>query len=54
MAINKQAKNIHVIIKKADIIFAGNFTVTAKKVIIEATNDELVFNGTKKINIDGN
>jgi hypothetical protein len=54
MAIIKQAKNIHITIKKAEIIIAGNLTMTAKKVIIEATNDNLEFNGSKKIIVDGN
>jgi uncharacterized protein (DUF2345 family) len=54
MAINKQAKNMHITIKKADVIINGTFTMTAKKVTIEATNDNLDFNGAKKIIVDGN
>jgi hypothetical protein len=54
MAITKQAKNIHITIKKAEIIIAGNLTMTAKKVIIEASDDNLEFNGSKKIKVDGN
>lgn len=54
MAIIKQAKNIHITIKKADIIYAGNFIMTAKKVTIEATESNLQFNSAKKIKVDGN
>jgi phage gp45-like len=54
MTIIKQAKNIHITVKKAEIIIAENLTMTAKKVIIEATNDNLEFNGSKKIKVDGN
>lgn len=54
MAIIKQAKNIHITIKKADVIFTGNFTMTAKKVTIEASEDNLEFNSSKKIKKDGN
>lgn len=54
MAIIKQAKNMHIKIKKADVIITGTFAMTAKKVIIEATNDNLDFNGSKKIIVDGN
>ena len=54
MAIIKQAKNIHITIKKADIIYSGNFKMTAKKVVIESTEDNLQFNGVKKIITNGN
>jgi hypothetical protein len=52
MAIIKQAKNIHITIKKADTIITGNFTMTSKKVIIEASDDNLEFNGSKKIKVE--
>lgn len=54
MGINKKAKNIHIDIKKTDVIMAGNFTMTAKKINIEATDDNLDFNSAKKIAANGN
>lgn len=54
MAIIKQAKNVHITIQKTDVIFAGNFIMNAKKVIIEASADNLELNSSKKIKKDGN
>ena len=54
MAIIKHAKNIIIKIKDKYMLNAGKITKNAEEVIMDATEKEIVFNGGKKIYVNGN
>lgn len=54
MAINKRATNICIQIKKEYKSFAGKIDVTAKKVFVHSTDNNLLISSNKKIITHGN